>query len=226
MGRKRHTLPNKAKLRNLVQYKDMDDEAFEQVFQTKFVEEKSERLRVDVDEKQARIDRKLEELGKDYDLTDMKSNDMAQLINYASVAIQLDDVEGEIEQIVQEGITQVNVAVFEKLNTVASKLRSDISSIFQDLGINRKHRKSQNEQSVIDAITDIKKRAKKYLEGKMVYVFCPNCRTLLLTAWVHFKQKDANVVKCNCERCGNSFSQDLGDLYSKGHRNLEDVLLP
>lgn len=225
MGRKRHTVPNKAKMRNLVQYKDKTDEEFDQIFEDKYGGTENT-LTLSADEKEEMIKRKIEALGKDYDLSDMKVNDLAQLRNYASVTIQLEDVETEIAEIIDEGITQSNIATFEKLNSVASKLRGDVSSIFQDLGINRKHRKSQNEQSVIDAITDIKRRAKKFIEGKMVYVFCPECRMLLATAWVHYKEPKASLLTCECQHCSHKVTVDLGSLYETNHKNLEDVLIP
>lgn len=221
---KRTTRPSKARMRNLVQFKDLSDDDFEEVFEEKYGSEKL--VPFNPVEKKTRIEDVIKELGKDYDLSDMKANDLAQLRNYASLTLQLAELEDKIDEIQEKGIETYDVVPYEKLNNVASKVRSDISSIFQDLGINRKHRKSQNEQSVIDAITDIRRRAKKFIEGKMVYVFCPKCRMLLTTAWVHYKTEGANKLTCTCEHCGNVFTEDLGKLYETNHKNLEDVLIP
>lgn len=222
---KRSRSISKNKIRNLAQYKNMDQEEFDRVFDERFSEPKKESFSSPLD-KENKIKEIINNLGKDYDLSDMKVNDLSQLNHYASLIIQLEDIEEEIEEQKDRGIDQTNITIIEKLNQMASRLRGDISSIFQDLGISRKFRKSENEQSVIDALTDIKNRARRYIEGKMVYVFCPKCRMLLFTGWVHYKEKNSNLLKCTCGKCGETFTEDLGRLYETDHKNLKDVLIP
>ena len=82
--RKRTFTPKKSRLRNLVQYRDMSDEEFDEWFEDKyrnFYDETDEDEIESIldDELEERIDEYIKKLGEDYDLNDMKVNDMLQL---------------------------------------------------------------------------------------------------------------------------------------------------
>jgi Zn ribbon nucleic-acid-binding protein len=221
MGKdKRMTLPNKKKLRNLVQYKDLTDEEFEEVW-----EEMVEEIELSPEELERRVEEKLEELGVDYDMADMKINDMAQLRSLALAQIQLDDLE-EVAWRYRQKTSYESVQILDKINRILSSLRDDISKISADLQLTRKIRKQSKESSVIDAIEDLRSKAHKFYKQRMLYVFCPECKMLLATLWLMYADEESNELHVKCVRCGHKLVQPLAPLYDSENKNLEDVLIP
>jgi hypothetical protein len=87
--------PNKNKLRNLVQYRDLSDEEFEEKFQELLVQQDKLDIDEELDILEERISKKINDLGGDYALEDMKANDMVQLRALVLAMIQLEDLEKE-----------------------------------------------------------------------------------------------------------------------------------
>lgn len=220
MSKKRHVAPDRRKLRNLVQYKDLSDDEFNAIFEDRF-----EKPFIQTEDIGKAIDKKIEELGEDYDLEDMKINDHNLLRLLAQAEIQLEYIEQVLFEIrSEESYTIDNVTLVEKLNRIASGLRSDIGSLGETLAISRKERRKDQETSVQDAISKLRDSAKKYAERTMVYVFCPSCKLLLLTAWLQAGEKTTKV-ETTCPRCGEELSLVLEDLYKTDNRNIEGVKL-
>jgi hypothetical protein len=217
---KRAVLPDKRKLRNLKQYKDLTDEEFEEVYSEEIVASISQ-AEQDLED---RIEEKLTALAEDYDMSDMKINDRLQLRAMAQAEIQLEDLEQAVYMIRQD-ITKDNVIVIEKLNNVMAKLRSDISSISDDLQLTRHIRKQSKEANVIRHLEDLKAKAMKFYKERMLYIFCPECKMLLATTWLMYPEMN-NKLKLSCDHCGHAWTQDLKGLYKRGNKNLDDVLLP
>lgn len=216
---KRMVLPDKRKIRNLKQYQDLTDEEFEEQFSDVLAQATVTRGL------EERIVKKLEDMAKDYDMEDMKSNDMVQLRALAQAEIQLEDLEGVAYQLRQEVSTET-VVVLEKVNNIMSKLRNDISMIQQHLMLTRKIRKESKEASVVSYIDTIKEKAKKFYRNKMLYLFCPECRYLLSTIWLLYPENE-NSISLTCSHCGHKFNATLASLYSrKNNANLDDVELP
>jgi len=216
--KQRGVLPDKRKIRNLKQYQDMSDSEFEEQFSESVASTSSIR------ELSERIDAKLVLMGEDYDMDDMKSNDKIQLRALAQAEIQLEDLEN-VAYTLRQDIQIDNVLVLEKVNNIMSKLRNDISMIQEDLQLTRKIRKESKEASVISYIDTLREKAKKFYKEKMLYIFCPECRMLLATIWLHYKDADSSV-KLHCKHCNKDVKVSLVPLYDSGNRNLEDVTLP
>ena len=213
-------LPDKRKMRNLVQYRDMTDEEFEAEMADK---EAEFILSPEFLEKRVKV--KLDELALDYDMDDMKSNDMVQLRALVLAMIQLEDLEIDVWRARQE-ITATTVQVVEKLNKTISVLRDDISKISNDLQLTRKIRKQSRETSVLDAINDLRSKARLFYQERMLYVFCPNCKMLLSTLWLQYSSEDYNKLTLKCNRCKQKVTQDLAPLYKTDNKNIEDVVIP
>lgn len=218
---KRTTVPDKRKYRNLVQYRDLTDEEFDAVFdqqvETPFLRE------TDIEEA---IKAKIDELGNDYDLEGMKINDRNLLRMLAQAEIQLEYIDQVLFTIRGDSSYTIdNIALVEKLNRIENGLRADITQISDTLAISRKERRKDQETSVQDALDKLRERAKEYAERTMVYVFCPSCKLLLLTAWLQSGEKKTEV-KTKCPRCGEKLELILEDLYETRNRNIEDVKLP
>lgn len=219
---KRLTVPNKNKLRNLVQYRDLTDEEFNEVYNDLYGEDISDQLSMDdLDE---RIEEKTNELSQEYDLTDMKANDKAQLRSLLKAMVQLDIVENKMYT-TGEDVSMNSIAFYEKLGKIASTLRSDISKLSEDLHLTRKIRKQDTEQSVLSAIEVLKTKAKKFARHSMLHVFCPKCKTLLSTIWLLYSEED-NIVKLKCGKCGKVLEVELAPLYDSKNKNLENITLP
>lgn len=219
MGKDRMVLPDKRKIRNLVQYKDLTDEQFEEIWADKVAESE---LSPELLEQM--VSERLDKLALDYDMDDMKSNDMVQLRALALAMIQLDDLETTAWR-VRQATDYNSVQILEKVNRILSTLREDISKISNDLQLTRKIRKQSREASVIDSINDLRSKARKFYRERMLYVFCPECKMLLATTWLLYSEEN-NKLELNCKRCGHKFTQDLAPLYKTDNKNLEDVVVP
>lgn len=195
---------NPKKLRNLPQYRDMPQDEFDALMEKKTSGiEQSQIL-------EKRIEEKLQKFSEDYDLTDLKINDREILRGLIQAILTLEDYEQEIYIIRSGGITPDNLLLIDKLQKAMSDLRKDISNFQNDLSITRKHRKSDQETSVIAYIDNLKQQARKFYESRMSYIFCPDCNTLLGTIWTLYpnndnkitlvcSQKDKDDKPCGCK---------------------------
>jgi hypothetical protein len=196
MTGKRNRVTDARQLRNLKQYKDLTDEEFEELYTDKALN-----LHPSM-EFEKRIERKIKEFEKDYDLGDLKINDRETLRALTQAIISLEDYEQGLYKMrgSEDGISQENVYLFEKLSKVMSDLRSDISLLQTDLKITRKIRKSDQETSFVTYLEHLKEQARKFYESRMLYIFCPKCKTLLGTIWCLYPEEKKNKVKLICNR--------------------------
>jgi hypothetical protein len=192
----KHVVPNKKKLKNLKQNRDLTDEEFELAYEEKYLStEQSANF-------EKRITEKLQEFETEYDLSDMKVNDRASLRALVQAVIALEDYEQVLFQLRsgKEGINADNVYIFEKVNKVLSDLREDINKLQAELKISRKSRKSDSDASFIDYLESMKAKAKKFYESKMSYLYCPKCKTLLGTLWSLYPEDKRNKIRLVCCR--------------------------
>lgn len=222
MTRKRTFTPSKERLRNLKQYKHLSDDEFDTWFEQNFQEEKEEM--VDLIDLQDLISEKLTQLEKDYDFSEMKWNDQQQLRALCMAMIQLDDLEIKAYEMRQD-MSDAAMLNYQKLNQILSGLRSDISTISNDLQLTKRVRNQSKDVSVAQRWEELTKKASRMYKQKMLYIFCPECKQLLTTAWLHFPD-NLNSIKLTCGRCNHVFDQDLRGLYKKGNKNLDTVAIP
>lgn len=217
---KRTVLPDARKYRNLRQYKEMSEEEFQDAFNKKVLNASPS---VDFEK---RIERKLEDFRRDYDLNDLKINDMDTLRALVQAQISLEDY----EQVLYRERTAVsldNIVVLDKIQKIMSDLRSDISSFQTDLKITRKVRKSDQEASVISFIDSLKAKARKFYESRMSYIYCDKCNMLLGTIWTLYPYEPKNRIRLVCNRptegggtCGNVVTVGTKELVeNKGTTN-------
>lgn len=216
------------RLRNLVQYKNLTDEEFEQA-----MDELQKVPVANVGDFEKRVEEKMEALEQDYDLVGMKANDMDTLISLSKAFVALEDFEISLVTLREvEDATQLifNLTMIEKLGDIISKTRKDISIMQNDLGISRKIRKSSDEDSIRDQLINLKKKAMKFYEKKMQYVYCEKCNMLLLTAWFLYP-KSKNKISLVCNRhiedsggevCGHITKIDSSTLLAQRGNNHKD----
>jgi hypothetical protein len=225
--RQRKFTASKQRLRNLSQYKNLSDDEFDKVFEEVYTNDIEESHDYDslFEKLTARINEKIDKLSVDYDLSDMKANDMMQLQSMVAAMTHLEDLEKEVYKRSLQ-ITDENVYTIEKLNKIMSDLRADISKISADLQLTKKARNQNTDTSILQRWEELKQKAYSFYTQKMLYIFCPECRHLLSTVWLLYTENPQNKLYLHCEHCGNVFEQNLGILYSSGNKNLVDVKIP
>lgn len=223
MGKERQYLPSKKRIRNLAQYRDLTDEEFDDMWETQneVGEEDNEDI---LEELKQRIKGKLDELEKDYDFSDMKANDMMQLESLVLAMLQLDDLEKEV-YIRRTDISDSSMLALEKLNKIMSQLRADISTISTDLQLTKKIRNKSKDVSIVQRWEELSKKASEFYKQKMLYIFCPDCRTLLCNVWLLYPENEKNKVTVYCERCNTKHEINLCELYDTGNKNLPDIVI-
>lgn len=222
---KRLVVQHPNQLRNLPQYKKMTDEEFEHKYQELV-------LGVEFDKAwEERVQRRMLDFSKAYDLDDLKPNDMAILTNMINSMLRLEDYNKILTSTTKEGINLSNIAVVEKLGKLCEGLTSDISKMQDDLKITRKIRKNDREESVINYLEDLKVKAKKFYEQKMMYIFCPNCNTLLATIWTLYPEYKTNKINLVCHRlldngkyCNTIVNVDTAELLEKRGSNKIEIM--
>jgi hypothetical protein len=225
---RRLNVPNKTKLRNLIQYKGLTDDQFDDMYA-----KKSQGINVNK-EFEERIARKIEEFGVDYDVDDLNSNDKLVLRALAQAMITLDDFEhmSYNMRVEQDGITEKNILVLDKIGNFMSNLRRDISRLQDDLKITRRAREADKTETVISFIQDLQKKAKEFYAEKMSYILCPKCGMLLATVWTLYPTEDKNKITLVCNRpnedgkgiCGEKFTVTTKELLESRGTNRKELL--
>jgi RNase P subunit RPR2 len=223
MGNRRFYIPSKKRARNLKQNQKMSDEEFDEFWNEEYGENTEDDEEI-LAELKARTQEKLAELEKDYDFSDMKANDMTQLESLILAMLQLDDIEKEVYKR-RNNLTDTNILALEKFNKILSQLRSDISTISTDLQLTKKIRNKSKDISIVQRWEELSKKASQFYEQKMLYIFCPDCRTLLSTLWLLYPHGERNKIILYCERCNTKHEILLSELYETGNKNLPDVVI-
>ena len=204
---KRHSSP--AQLRNLTQYKGMTDEEFDEAMGNIPVSNTS------YEDFEKKVKKKMLEFEKDYDLSDMKFNDTETLQNLCKALVTLEDYEKILVELRSESIGK-NLTMIDKLSSVMSNIRKDVSRMQEDLKITRKIRKSTQEESARAELARQKKLAMEFYQKKMFYVYCEKCVMLLTTTWFLYPT-EKNILSI---RCGRTYTNDEGKkIGTCGHIN-------
>jgi hypothetical protein len=226
MGKYRAGSISRNRMRNLVQYRNMTDEEFDDA-----ISRLGQGISQSV-EYEKRIEKKIGEFGSDYDLNDLKINDMLTLRALAQAYITLEDYERYAYNVrsSEEGLSLDIMIEMEKLNSIMSSLRKDISNLQTDLNITRKLRKGDKQESVISEVERLKEKAKEFYEQRMSYIFCDKCNMLLATAWFHYPY-GRNKLSFTCnrelengEKCGNVVTVTSKDLMEKRGVNTPSIV--
>jgi len=220
----RVTSPDRRKIRKLKQYKDLTDDQFNDIMDRKILAVAPVKAYED------RIERKLKQFQDDYDLSDMKINDMETLRALVQAILTLEDFEQYTFSLRSGGISFDNLTLLDKVGQQMSKLRADISKMQEDLQITRKIRKADEEGSVVNFLEDLKEKAKRFYEQKMSYIFCPKCNMLVATIWVLWPDGN-NKLQFICNRkldegakCGHKFVVTTSELKHNRGTNKPEVL--
>lgn len=205
-------------LRNLPQYKGKTDTELEEIAD-----------KLNEGTVQERTQETLERLMVDYDISDLAANDELVLWQLASTFVRIDDVSALLDEAIHDG----DVAAVQKLQQVQTGLVRDASSMQSDLNITRKARRGDKEADTVTFIEDLKARAKKQLESRLSYIYCPKCKMLVATAWFLYPDEPRNAIRIKCKRlvsfddeiyCDHEFTVTSKDLKENGNKNIDDVI--
>lgn len=222
---KKYKPGDKRSIRNLVQYRDLTDEEFDELFNKMVMDV------APVSEFEDRISLKLEEFENDYDLSDMKVNDRAILRGLCQNLITLEDYEQAMYKLRMDGISDTNLTLTGKYHQFMSDLRRDISSQQDDLKITRKIRKGDREESVLNYLEDLKTKAREFYDQKMSYIICPKCNMMLGSVWSLYPEESGNKLTFVCNRklendeiCGEKVTVSTKQLLDLRMTNKPEVL--
>ena len=229
MTGKRASSYSKKRLRNLPQYKDMPEEELDILIENKVLNLTRH------EDFERRIEEQIEEFGKDYDLSDLKINDMLTLRALAQAYITLQDLENYWYGLrTTEELQLDNMLDMDKLNNMMSKLRSDISKMQDDLRMTRKARKGDTEETVLSELERLKQAASEFYEERMFYIWCNKCKMLLFTGWFLYPEESQNKITLKCNRkipinddefeiCGNKLTVTSKELLAKRGVNIDEI---
>lgn len=216
----------KRSIRQLKQYRNLTDEEFDKIYSELVAGETT------VKEFENRIQAKIDEFANDYDLSDLKINDMLTLRALAQAFITLEDFERYFFKLRStESLTDTNIIFIEKINNVLSSLRRDITNLQNDLKITRRIRKGDQEESVINYIENLKQKARKFYFAKMRPVLCPECKTWIASVWSLYPQDDQSRVIIHCRRrlvdgtlCKGVVKKTIHELYKEKNEELPETI--
>jgi chromosome segregation ATPase len=168
------------------------------------------------------VEERLAKLNEEYDLSDLAANDRMQLVGLAEAMTQLDQYTALLNRELDQEDDDINISRIKNLQRLISDARKDISSISDDLKISRKIRE-KSEEDLTTYIASLKERAANFLEDRLSYIYCTECKTLVATMWLldYNKGGKSNFV---CSKCGQSFLVVHNSLEKR--KNVDDALVP
>jgi len=211
---------SKESVRNLRQYQELSDEEFDIIYRK--IEDKSLKSK----EFETRVQERLKSFSEDYDIDDLKVNDMGTLDSLIRSMIALEDYEQYTYRLQRDmmGNSESNeIEQIRKVSSIMNNLRADISKMQEDLKITRRIRKGDREESVLAYIDNLKDRAKQFYESRYARVFCPKCKMFIGSVWVLYPESSKNKFWFYCDRCDEKVILTYPELVENGMKNIEAV---
>lgn len=218
VGDERNRSFSKARMRNLKQYKSMSDEEFEEVYSDYMREQETDFDRIF----QSRVDEEYKKFEEDFDLSDLKANDLITLREFLTTAVQLEFINKDINLMLRDGITEQNSNAYNQLNRTKSDLISNLTRLQDILNITRKNRTSNKDSDTVTFIENLVVKAQEFYKQKMDWVFCPKCNTLLATIWWLYPEEKENEIILKCNRRYNDGNLCDGEVHLTSKWLLEN----
>lgn len=159
-----------------------------------------------------------------YELDDLnKANDLNTLQQLAQFEIIIEKIQKELSDMTDMGVDTKSV---KDLNTALRDAVNSYTNLQQTLGIDRKKRKSESEESVIGYIDKLKSQAKKMWDARLKTLKCGGCNLPLMKYYVYIPEKGdrgsilskehpVELIKYNvsveCPKCGKMVSVNEGE---------------
>ncbi len=130
---------------------------------------------------------KLETYLDTYELDDLnRANDLASLRQLAHFEIIIENLQSELSSIKSSGSDTKRV---KDLNAALRDAVNSYTSLQTTLGIDRKKRSSEAEESVISYIDKLKDQAKKFWSFRLSSLKCEDCNLTLAKYYVYVKER-------------------------------------
>lgn len=207
-----------AQLRNLKQYQQAPIEEIEAVIQG---------IKIDFEDER-RIQEYIDRISEQYELVDETENDRSALRDLATISIRIEDFDRRLKM--ESSAESPDWGEIKWIVDILTDLRKSRQQIEDTLNITRKARQNAEQTSVVDAIENYKQRAKRILEERMSYIYCPKCKLLVGNVWM-LSPKSGNSFTFTCPRdlgegktCGNKFTVTGTELIEKKNKNLVEML--
>jgi hypothetical protein len=198
---------SKESLRNLTQYRNLTDEEFEEVWKQR---QATIEVRLpDTEDLEIRIQEMMDKFRVDYALDDLKFNDTQVLRALIRALLTLTDYEDTLYDVQREGIGTENIRIIGDLNKFISQTRKDISDLQRDLGITRKTRKEEKEDSILSYIINLQEKANTFYKNKVFRVVCPECEMMLFDGWFLYPEEENKLI-FTCGRIVEEQEEDSG----------------
>jgi len=166
---------------------------------------------------------KLQTYLETYELDDLnRANDLASLRQLAQFEIIIDNLQVELSAIKTAGADTKRV---KDLNTALRDAVNSYTSLQTTLGVDRKKRSSDSEESVISYIDKLKDQSKKFWDSRLKVLKCKECNLPLMKYYIYVLEKgepgsmeaDNNSpepikysFKVECPRCEKMVNLDEG----------------
>lgn len=181
---------NLQSLKNLPQYRDLTDEEFDEKVK-ELLQEEAETLAQEYFDK----------FQEDYVLDDLKANDRIAVEILCYLYAQVRYNQDKIHTLQQESEYKDTRRGLSTLVSDNEKLIKSITTLENQLSISRTARMKEEGTDLVDLVTNVREKAKDYLEKKLHYIYCPKCDMLLGNVWALYRDiDDAFEFRFICKR--------------------------
>ena len=145
--------------------------------------------------------KRLEAYQATYEIDDLVNpNDLSNLYTLINNQELIDTLQKAVdEQIAQNDITNT-IGTIKKLQDARKDLIEQNLQIERLLGIDRKTRKKETQESVSDYITFVKTTAQEFLERQYIKAYCPKCK-ILVGRIIPAHEHTEYTCKFQCSQC-------------------------
>lgn len=167
------------------------------------------------------LNEKLSTYLETYEVDDLnRANDLSSLRQLAQYEIIIENMQGELASIKNSGSDTKRI---KDLSTALRDAVNSYTSLQTTLGIDRKKRQSDSEESVVSYIDKLKDQAKKFLDARFSVLRCSACNLPLMKYYIYIKEKGEigsieskkkpikNIkykLEVECPKCGKTVSID------------------
>jgi len=170
------------------------------------------------------IEQKLNTYLETYEVDDLnRANDLASLRQLAQEEIIIEKLQSELAALKSVG------ADTKKVKDLSTAIRDHVNSytnLQTTLGVDRRKRQSESEESVISYIDKLKDQAKKVLNSRLRILRCKDCNLPIMKYYIYItekgekgsiavEKKPIELIKYNfdveCPRCGKMVNTNEGE---------------
>ncbi len=164
---------------------------------------------------QDKIDKYLEE----YELDDLnQANDMAALVHMCQIELNIENIQEALNSLnYTSSKGDIDTKKIRELHSALRDANQNWVALQTELAINRRKRRSEDDETPLKYIERIQEQAKKFIDSRFRKVVCPKCGQLLGKYMFYVTEKGEHgsiesttkpvipyryTVRCECWKCG------------------------